>query len=123
MAERDTSKTKVVRDWVNRPPAKPTGADVEARRKLWEALSAYVSGEGGWVVSLPGAQSLRIECRQGSDLPIKLRALNYSVRAVGAGTRIGTTTETITAHSTRAPIIRHHSGIFPVDVIEISLGG
>lgn len=123
MAERDTSKTKAVRDWVNRPPDRPRAANFEARRRLWEALSEFVSSNGGWVTSLPGVKDLRIECRQGSDLPIKLRAAGYSVRAAGAGTRIGTITETIPDRRTGDPIIKHHGGIFPVDVIEITLGG
>ena len=41
MAERDTKKTKTVSHWANRPP-RPESAGFEQRRKLWEALSAYI---------------------------------------------------------------------------------
>jgi hypothetical protein len=105
----------------NRPP-RPETAGSEQRRKLWEALSEFITSQGGWVVSLPGKQDLRIEAPQGSALPSKLIELGYSPRHCGSSTRIGPIKETITAHSTTSnPITRQHSGFVPVDIIEIRL--
>jgi hypothetical protein len=127
MAERDTKKPKTVREWVNdRRPVRSTSVEFEKRRRQWEALSAFVTGEGGWVTSLPGVIHLRVEVPQGSALPAKLIELGYSVRAAGSGTRITPrdTIETITAHSTTGkPIIRHHPGFQNIDIIEITLEG
>jgi hypothetical protein len=124
MVERPEKKPKYVSDWRNRPYGEATPSASKKRAELADALVTYIQkNNDAWVTSLGGKFPLRVEIPQGSTLPSKLMELGYSVRSAGAGTRIGTTTETITAHSTRAPIIRHHSGIFPVDVIEISLGG
>lgn len=101
-------QTKTVRDWINRPYGE-FSAEFEKRRKLWEALCAYIHGQGAWLISAPGAKYLRIECKQGSALPAKLMELSYSPRHCGTGTRLtpGNTAETI---------------FLPVDVIEITLG-
>jgi hypothetical protein len=121
----DTKKPKTVREWVNdRRPVRLTSVEFEKRRRLWEALSAFVTGEGGWVTSLPGVIHLRVEVPQGSALPARLIELGYSVRTAGSGTRITPrgTIETIVEHSsTGKPIIRHHPGIVPVDIIKIRL--
>jgi hypothetical protein len=123
--ERDTKKTKTVSDWVNRP-ARPESAGLEQRRRLWEALAEFVASQGGWVTSLPGVKDLRIECPAGSALPSRLIELGYSPRHCGSSTRITPTgtVEAITKHSsTGQPIIHHHAGIVPVDILEISLPG
>jgi hypothetical protein len=123
----DTKKPKTVREWVNdRRPVRSISVEFEKRRRLWEAMSAFVTGEGGWVTSLPGVKHLRIEVLQGSALPAKLIELGYSVRTAGTGTRITPrgTIETITAHSaTGKPITHQHPGFVPIDIIEITLGG
>jgi hypothetical protein len=119
---RDAKKNKIVSNWANRPP-RPT-AGLEQRRKLWEALSAFIHSNGGWVTSLPGSRDLRIEMPQGSALPSKLLELGYDPRHCGSSTRITAhgTTETITAQSsTGQPIIVQQSGFVPVDIIEIRL--
>jgi hypothetical protein len=96
--------SKVVRDWINRPRETRTGP-LEKRRELSEALTEFVRQNGGWVISVPGAENMRIETPRDSALPTKLLELHYSVRSAGIGTRIT-------------------SGKFlPVEVIEISLPG
>ena len=107
-------------------PARSETAGFEQRRKLWEALSAFVSKQGGWVVSAPGNRQMRIEIALGSSLPAKLSELGYDPIHCGTTTRITGTgsVETITAHSTTGqPSIRQHPGFQNVDVIEITLGG
>ena len=118
-------KSAIVSDWVNRPSPAPTSAELEKRRRLWEALSAWVSQHGGWFVSLPGNREIRIEIPQGSSIPARLQEFGFFPRHCGTSTRItGTgTTETIVEHSSGEPIIRHHSGFVPVDILEITLGG
>jgi hypothetical protein len=104
MAERAAKKPKSVSDWANRP-ARPESSGAEQRRRLSEALSAFIHGHGGWVVSVPGSRKIRIEIPQGSALPVTLTEFGYPPRQCGVGTRI------ITAR------------IVPVDIIEIKLGG
>jgi hypothetical protein len=118
---------KQIDDWT-RNQAQAEGAKAEAnerRQKLFTALNTFISAQGGWVVSAPGAKNLRVEMRQGSSLPAKLSEFGYDPRHCGTSTRITPTgiVETITEHSTGKPIIRHHAGIIAVDIIEITLGG
>jgi hypothetical protein len=117
---------KQIDDWARRQ-AQTDSARAEAaerRQKLFTALNSFISSQGGWVVSTPGAKNLRIECVQGSALPAKLIELGYSPRHCGASTRITGTggAETITDRRTGNAIIRRHDGIIPVDIIEITLG-
>ncbi|MGA2816754.1 MAG: hypothetical protein ABSE67_10730 [Xanthobacteraceae bacterium] len=102
-----------------------SGAVLEKRKALWNALNDFIRGSGGWVVSLPGATTLRVEIPQGTSLPAKLIELGYSPRHCGNGSRItpAGTIETITEHSTGKPVIRHHAGIIQTDVFETSLPG
>ena len=85
---------------MNRPPqARP---DItEQRRKLWEALSAFIHSNGGHVVSPPGTKNLRVALPQNSALSARLLELGYSARALVGGTE--------------------NHGFMPVDVIEITL--
>jgi hypothetical protein len=83
--------------------------EFEQRRKLCEALSAYIHSNGGWVTGLPGTKHLRVEVRRDSALPAKLMEFGYNVRHSGTGTRLtpGTT----------------DAGWLPVDIFDISLSG
>jgi hypothetical protein len=122
---RDSSKTKVVRDWVNRRPDPPTAEQREKRRRLQEALTNFIHSQGAWVTSPPGARCLRVEIVQNSSLPAKLIELGYNPRHCGTSTRIvsGGTTETTTDRRTGNQIIRHHDGIVPIDIIELEIPG
>lgn len=97
-------KIKTVSDWINRP--RQQGSDAfERHRKLWDALNRFIHNQGdAWLVSLPRAKFLRIECKQGSALPAKLSELGYNPRHCGMNTRIVS------------------GGFASVDVIEITLG-
>jgi hypothetical protein len=123
MVERPEKKPKYVSDWRNRPYGEATPNASKKRAELADALIVFIQKNDAWVTSLPGRFPLRVEISEGSALPSKLADLGYSVRAVGRGTRITGTTETITKHSTTgSPIIRQHSGFVPVDILEIEPG-
>jgi hypothetical protein len=59
-----------------------------ASRALWDALHAFVSKNGSGVVSPSGAQDLRIEIPERSDLPAKLNELGYRPLNMGQATRL-----------------------------------
>jgi hypothetical protein len=100
----EAQKRKAVTDWINKPYAAYT-AHVEKQRKVFEALNACVTAQGGWVVSPPGNKSIRIEAPEGSALPIRLAELGYKLQFRGTGTR------------------NTSSGFVPVDIIETKLPG
>jgi hypothetical protein len=106
---RDKKKMQTVRDWINRLPEKSRALEFEQRRKLWEALRAYLHSHGGSVTGLPGTKHLRAEVPRGSSLPAKLMEFGYDVRHSGTGT-------SLTSGTTDARCL-------PVDVIDISLSG
>jgi hypothetical protein len=58
------------------------------RKKLFQGINAYVTERGGWLVSVPGAPEVTMECLPDSALPNDLRALGYDVREIGDGERI-----------------------------------
>ena len=82
----------------------------EKQRRLWEALSEFITANGGAVVSIPYLKNLRIEVSPGSSLPAKLNEFGYSVHHAGSGTHLspGRTPEEI---------------FRAVDVVEITLPG
>ena len=76
----------------------------QRRKNLLEALSKYISANGGWVTSVPGAKYIRVEILKNSALPTKLAEIGYVPRLCSTGIRI-------------------IDGSFkPVDVIEVTLG-
>ena len=107
MADPPKKKT-TVSDWLNRPPQQRPDA-FEQRRKLWEALTAYIHSNGGFVTSPPDTKNLRAEVPQKSALPARLLELGYSVRSAGVGTRL-------------APGNTPEAMFLPVDIIEIAPG-
>ena len=60
----------------------------EKRRRLWSALNDFIHAGGGWVTSPPFGRFVRIECNQGSSLPVQLEKAGYSLRHAGMTTRI-----------------------------------
>lgn len=105
MADNPTDKKKNYVEYL-----KAEASQIELRKNLFEALSKYIHGHGGWVISSPGRKDLRVEIPRGSSLPAKLADLGYSPRHCGTGTRLtsGNTPETI---------------FLPVDILEIKLPG
>ena len=83
-------------------PVQPVSA---ARRRLWQAVSDYVHGQGGWVTSVPFARFVRIEVKQGSPLPVQLEKAGHRLHHAGMTTRIGS------------------DGFSTVDVLELDLSG
>ena len=75
---------------MDRPPerAKPVQPVTAARRRLWQAVSDFVHGQGGWVTSPPFGRFLRIEVKQGSSLPVQLEKAGHQLRHAGMTTRI-----------------------------------
>lgn len=96
----------------------------EQRRNLWDALNNYIAANNGWIVSPPGAKTIRIEVPAGSTLPAKLAELGHKVCTVGSNERITPTgtVQTITDRKTGTQTIRRTDGIINVDILEISLG-
>lgn len=77
----------------------------EKRRRLWQAVSDFIHAGGGWVTSPPFGRFVRIECNQGSPLPVELEKAGWhSLRHAGVTTRI----DAGTFHT--------------VDVLELDLG-
>ena len=68
--------------------AKPVQPVSAARRRLWQGVSDYVHGQGGWVTSPPFARFMRIEVEQGASLPIQLEKAGHRLRHAGMTTRI-----------------------------------
>jgi hypothetical protein len=98
----DAPTKKQINDWINKPYA-AYQAHAEKQKKLFDAFNTFVAQNGGWVVSVPGSKSIRIEAPEGSALPIRLAELGYKLQFCGTGTR------------------NMSSGIIVVDVIEMKL--
>ncbi len=60
----------------------------EKYKALWSGLNDFIHRNGGWLVSLPSEQWLRMEARQDSELPDKLYDLGYDLQPAGSNTRI-----------------------------------
>jgi hypothetical protein len=60
----------------------------EQRKRLWDALNAFIQKSGGWLISAPGERWLRVEVERGSSLPTKLTEFGYDVRSAGVSTRV-----------------------------------
>ena len=60
----------------------------EKRKKIWGALSLFISRNGGYLVSPPHVKRLVIEVPQYSELPDKLFDLGYDLTPAGTSTRI-----------------------------------
>jgi hypothetical protein len=104
----DPPKKKAITDWINRP--RQDKPDItEQRRKLWEALTAFIHSNGGHVVSLPGAKNLRVEVPCGSSLPAATDRIRLQTSLLWHWHQI---------------ITRQHAGRYfsQRDVIEVTLG-
>jgi hypothetical protein len=100
----DAPTKKQINDWINKPYA-AYQAHTEKQKKLFDAFNAFVTQNGGWVVSPPGNKSIRIEAPGGSALAIRLAELGYKLQFCGTGTR------------------NTSSGFVTVDIIETKLAG
>lgn len=68
---------------------KPSPAEKLAERKReFAVLNEWVNARGGWIVSIPGDTSVRIEVLEGSSVPEELRKDGYALTSLGASERI-----------------------------------
>ena len=74
-------------DRLNPERKEPTAKISQARRRLWQALSDVIHAGGGWVTSPPFGRYLRIECNQGSSLPVQLEKAGHRLHHAGMTTR------------------------------------
>jgi len=100
----EAAKRKAASDWIKKPYA-AYQAYAAKQKKLFEALNAFVTERGGWIISPPGDKRVRIECCENSEIPIRLAELGHSLRYCSKATR------------------NTSSGIVPTDIIELKLPG
>ena len=109
--------------WAAQPTDRSAAIEQEKRQKLWDAMHEYVREFGGWITSVPGVLKVRIEAPQGSPLPAKLIELGYTVSHCGTGSRLAPSGTVEITHSGNKPVVRHHAGFVPIDILEIALAG
>ncbi|WP_315737968.1 hypothetical protein [Bradyrhizobium sp. SZCCHNR1093] len=63
-------------------------AEKKSRLERFAALNRWVTARGGWIVSLPGADPVVIECLPGSFLMDELTEAGYELTPAGEGERI-----------------------------------
>jgi hypothetical protein len=103
---------------------------LEERKARFSGLVDFCNAHHGFVVSIPGAKEVTVECLPGSGLPDVLRKMGYAVRQADppTGTRIlahgieerltrnlAGDLEPITEGSTQPVEIRTHAGIVAVE--------
>lgn len=68
---------------------KPSPAEklVEHKREF-AVLNRWITTRGGWIVSIPGDLSVRIEVLEGSSVPEELREEGYVLTSLGESERI-----------------------------------
>jgi hypothetical protein len=98
------------------------------RKQRFHGLCDFVSAHHGWVTSVPGSKTVRIECLPGSALPATLERIGYKLKRGEDGTRIlpNAITESFVQNadgalaasegSTRpVTMVTHSAGIAPVE--------
>ena len=95
------------------------------RQGLYEKLCHQIDAAGGWVTSVPGADTLRFEISERSAFPEQLRAAGWRPLHMGKGTRVvpGAVVETITVPSTGKPFQCRNDGFMGVNVYDLKLKG
>jgi hypothetical protein len=68
-------------------------------------MNAFITQEGGWIISPAGDNRLRIETPQNGGLPIRLAERGFVLRYISTGTR------------------NTANGIVATDIIKIALSG
>lgn len=119
--ERKAKSQDVLSKWAAKPPDKNAAAiaEREKRQELFSALNEFIRKNGGAVVSVPGAERMRIEVPVNSQLPAKLSGMGYSLLFLGTSERIlsGGRIEVIVEHGKQ--VTRRHAAIVPVEIIEL----
>ena len=90
-----------------------------------ENLCRQIQAAGGWVTSVPGADTLRFEISERSALPEQLRAAGWKPLHMGRGTRVvpSAVVETIAVHSTGKLFQCRNEGFMGVNVYDLKLKG
>ena len=98
---------------------------MSARQKLYEMLCQQIHAAGGWVISVPEADTLRFEIPERSALPEQLKAAGWRPLHMGRGTRAvpSAVPETITVHSTGKLVHCRNDGFMGVNVYDLNLKG
>ena len=68
--------------------ASPRVPEIDARKRRFNDLNAFISARGGWMTSIPGAHEVTFDALPGSPLPDQLAALGYDVTLIGTTERI-----------------------------------
>jgi hypothetical protein len=68
--------------------ASPRDPKIDARRKRFHDINAYIAEHGGWMTSIPGDRQMRFIALVGSPLPAQLRDVGYVVTKIGESQRI-----------------------------------
>ncbi|NPV22130.1 hypothetical protein [Bradyrhizobium aeschynomenes] len=63
-------------------------AEKKSRLERFAELNRWVTARGGWIVSLPGADPVVVECLPGSTLVGELTEAGYELTSTGEGERI-----------------------------------
>ncbi|MGJ4928614.1 hypothetical protein ACQR1I_14185 [Bradyrhizobium sp. HKCCYLS2038] len=63
-------------------------AEKKSRLERFAELNRWVTARGGWIVSVPGANLVVVECLPDSSLINELKDCGYEVAVVGGGERI-----------------------------------
>jgi hypothetical protein len=67
----------------------PSNPKIDEAKAKFAALNDLATEHGdAWLISLPGAVEVTLECLSGSRLPSELRSLGYDLREIEEGERI-----------------------------------
>jgi hypothetical protein len=112
----------------------PERERLEEIKSRFHGLCDFVASHGGWVVSVPGAREVRIECLPGSLLPKTLRKIGYKPTRGEDGQRIlpvavtqsfvqNADGELSVAEGSTRPVsmVTHSAGISPVEIWSFTL--
>jgi hypothetical protein len=109
--------------------AKSKQVTVADRKDRFSGLNQFVTERHGWLVSIPGAIEIRMQCLVGSDLPQEIAGLGYKPEMTGSAERIlhhaivekltigaDGTLVPMTEGSTQRPAeVRRHAGLVEVE--------
>ena len=81
------------------------GSKIDARKRRFDDIAAFIAERGGWVTSVPGAHAIWFDALPDSALPDQLRELGHDVVKTG-------TTERILPHAVSTAMTLTSSGAF-----------
>jgi hypothetical protein len=84
------------------PKLRPT----PRQRAVWNDLNDTVRQHGAWITSAIYHEPLRLECRQGSDLPETLERTGYRLQPLGTAERFLPSTEIVREYGRTTKVAR-----------------